>query len=490
MVGDYLDLGKGKWKDRWISKQDLVEYSRCPYRVYVAFSRGIAIAELKETQALQAILQKGLYLESQVVKDVMPLEAISNKEIEPLRDQQQIIQIPTIIRNHDIGIRGIPDLIDTANGAFIPYEIKSHSQVQPSDEWELAFYWLLLEPLRTKNARPRGCVVLSDFSTVKVNLTQDLLLDVEMTIEEVREIESCPPQPTLGEECKLCQLREQCTDHLVKKGRLSIIQNISYRRQSQFETLGIKNIAQLARAKPEHLNSRFMARFGNTPGVEEIHRMKCHALSYKSGKPYFFGSRDRINGLTSAPLLVVDLEYSCPGLVWLVGCALKEKRGISYHQYFAEKPTLKEEKRILNQFASFLREHSSYVIITYNGISADIPQLENACERGSLSTDDLKTILRNHTDLCDVLKRSFRFPMKSFELDSLEKYLEIERQSPIFNGLDADGRYHTFLMTKDTKKKERLRKELLDYNREDVQSTLQIITRLPEILTDSLAYDG
>lgn len=130
------------------------------------------------------------------------------------------------------------------------------------------------------------------------------------------------------------------------------------------------------------------------------------------------------------------------------------------------------------------------MIITYNGISADIPQLENACERGSLSTDNLKTIQTNHTDLCDVLKRNFRFPMKSFELDSLEKYLNINRQSPVFNGLDADGRYHTFLMTRDANKKEELRQELLDYNREDIQSTLQVITQLPKILRDSLVYDG
>lgn len=135
---------------------------------------------------------------------------------------------------------------------------------------------------------------MSDFSTVKINITQDMLTDVEMTIEEIREIESLPPQPTLGEECRLCQLKGQCTDSLVKKGRLSIIHNISYRRQSQFETLGVKNIAQLARVNPDRLNSRFMAHFGNTPGVEEIHRMKCHALSYKSGKPYFFGSRDKL----------------------------------------------------------------------------------------------------------------------------------------------------------------------------------------------------
>lgn len=489
MTKDYLDLGDGKWKDRWISKQDLIEYSRCPYRVYIAFCRGIAITELKEARALQAILQKGLYHESRVVEEVTPLEAFSDKEIEPLRDQKQIIQIPAIIRNHDKGIRGIPDLIDTAYGGFIPFEIKSHNQVQLSDEWELAFYWLLLEPLRTRDVRPRGYVVLSDFSTVKVKLTQDLLFDVEMMIEQVREIESYPPEPTLGAECKLCQLKEQCTNQLVKKGRLSIIQNISYRRQSQFETLGVKNISQLARVNPERLNSRFMDHFGNTPGVEEIHRMKCHALSYKGGKAYFFGSQDNINALASSPVLAIDLEYSCPGLIWLVGCALKGMSGVSYHQYFAEKPTRKEEKRILNQFANFLSRHNSSMIITYNGISADIPQLENAYERGNFSAGDLKIILKNHIDLCQVLKRSFRFPMKSFELDAFEKYLEIKRKSSIFNGLDADGRYHTFLMTKDVKKKKKLKQELLDYNKEDIQSTLEVITRLPEILRDALVYE-
>src|SRR5262249_23194176 len=53
---------------------------------------------------------------------------------------------PPILKNSTLKIYGQPDAIDTAQGALFPVEIKSHKDVQRSDELELAFYWRLLEP--------------------------------------------------------------------------------------------------------------------------------------------------------------------------------------------------------------------------------------------------------------------------------------------------------------------------------------------------------
>lgn len=104
MAGEYINLGTGRWRGRWISKQDLVEYLRCKYRVFLSFLTGIPILDMKETALLQLMLEKGLEFESGVVQDVKPREVQSKEAIEPLAKESLIIQSPRIFRNHELGM--------------------------------------------------------------------------------------------------------------------------------------------------------------------------------------------------------------------------------------------------------------------------------------------------------------------------------------------------------------------------------------------------
>jgi hypothetical protein len=54
----------------------------------------------------------------------------------------------------------LPDAADPAGGALWPIEFKSHKRPSRTDGLELAFYWWLLEPWRTRRrAEPRGRLV-------------------------------------------------------------------------------------------------------------------------------------------------------------------------------------------------------------------------------------------------------------------------------------------------------------------------------------------
>jgi hypothetical protein len=57
-------------------------------------------------------------------------------------------------------LRGRPDGIDAAGGALYPIEIKSHRAPTHLDRLELAFYWLLLRPHRTRPTDPSGVLIL------------------------------------------------------------------------------------------------------------------------------------------------------------------------------------------------------------------------------------------------------------------------------------------------------------------------------------------
>lgn len=482
MTDTYINLGAGKWRGKWISKQYLVEYTRCKYRVYLSFSKDIQISEMKETYLLQNILVKGLEFESDVVQNVKPIEIQTKESIEPLRKQSLLIQVPKIFRNHDLGIQGIPDLIDTNNGGFLPIEIKDHKEVAYTDELELAFYWLLLSPLRKKRVKPRGYIVLNTNEVAEVEITKDNLLEVELILDELRELVKKGAKPSLSRECKLCKIAKDCREEVAQSGGLTLIYSISYRREQQFQAIGVHNVSELMRVDEDRLNSKLMLRFGNTPGVEEIFRMKCHAFSLSSGKPVFFGDEKLFNRLLHSPLLVLDLEYDPVSFVWLIGLCIKKGNRKTYKQFFAEKAHRSEEKRLLESLLEVKQGFPECLLVTYGGIWADIPQMENACIRQNFADDFIVKITETHLDLYQLLQNSFRFPMASMGLDDIEEYLDIEKNCRISNGFEALAEYNRFLRTRDNE----LRQELLDYNKSDIVSTLSIINKIPRLIADSL----
>ncbi len=111
-----------------------------------------------------------------------------------------------------------------------------------------------------------------------------------------------------------------------------------------------------------------------------------------------------------------------------------------------------------------------------------MPQLRTAWLRQSLPNRELSRLEERHADVCQFLQNNFRFPIKSLGLDGMEEYLGIQRYSGISSGLEALALYKKYLRIKDST----LKQQLLDYNREDIQSTLNIIDKIPDLVTESL----
>lgn len=482
----YINLGEGKWRQEWISKQDLIEYLRCEFRVYLWLSKGIPIEELKETILLQRLIEKGMKYEADVVQDIQPLEIQTKESIEPLKKESRIIQVPKIFRNHDLGIQGIPDLINTENGEFLPIEIKSHKEVYDTDELELAFYWLLLNPLRSKRATPRGYIVLNNDEIVEVKITKNHLQKVEDLLVDIRYLKNRGSQPRLTQECKLCKIEKECREEVINSGGLTAIYNISYTREQQFHEIGIKNMSDLMKIDEEQINSKLISRFRNTPGVAELFRMKCHASSIGDRKPVLFGNEDELNKLVLSSLLILDLEYDPEGIIWLIGLCIKDSSGVRYKQYFAENGKLEEEEKLLDSLVNIKNKYTNHLLITYSGASADLPQLEKSCKRHKIYPRIYNMIVKNHIDLYQLLIHNLRFPIASMGLPDMEEYLNLQRKSYITSGLEALMLYDRYLRTKSENTKKELRNELCTYNKDDIASTLSIIKSIPQFLTEAI----
>lgn len=482
----YINLGKGKWRKQWISKQDLIEYLRCEFRVYLCLSKGIPIEELKETILLQRLIEKGMNYEADVVQDILPLEIQKKESMEPLKKESRIIQVPKMFRNHDLGIQGIPDLINTENGEFLPIEIKSHKEVYDTDELELAFYWLLLSPLRSKKSKPRGYIVLNNDQIVEVKMTKDHLLAVEDLLDDIRDLKNRGSRPRITQECKLCKIEKECREEVINSGGLTAIYNISYIREQQFHEIGIQNMSDLMKIDESQINCKLVSKFGNTPGVAELSRMKCHASSIGYRKPILLGNEDELNRLVMSPILILDLEYDPEGIIWLIGLCIKDSSGVRYKQYFAENAKFEDEKKLLDSLANIRNKYIDHLFITYSGASADLPQLEKSCRRHRIYPRIYNLIAKNHIDLYQRLIHNLRFPIASMGLRDMEEYLNLPRKSDIKSGLEALMFYDTYLRTKNENKKKELRNELCTYNKDDIASTLSIIKSIPQFLTEAI----
>lgn len=136
---------------------------------------------------MQSIYEKALQFEGSTVADRQPVEIERPDQLLPVMKANDVLRTPQVIRNHELGIHGIPDLIDAGRGKLYPIEIKWHKAVSESDVLELAFYWLLLEPLRKGNPRPKGYLILSTGEQIEVLLSREDLLDVEGLLDRFRE---------------------------------------------------------------------------------------------------------------------------------------------------------------------------------------------------------------------------------------------------------------------------------------------------------------
>lgn len=198
----------------------------------------------------------------------------------------------------------------------------------------------------------------------------------------------------------MCLLEDECRDEVMTAGNLSLIHGISHARQHHLHNLGISNISELSGADCRKLSRDLYDRFGTTPGEVELFRMQLHARAIATRKPVFFGDAGSLSFLRR-PLVVMDLEYDPESYIWLAGLCVSDGNRPEYQQFFAERFTASEEKRILRSVHDFLEAHPIHPVITF-GTSADMPQLRKAWMRQGMPESGLDEIERRNIEYTPV----------------------------------------------------------------------------------------
>lgn len=140
------DLGAGEQLDReWVSKTQFVRHLRCPYICWLVDTGQIA-AEDAWTSIQARLIAEGRQFQEGII-GALPVAIDVRSLADVIAQDARVLGLNDLYRNERLKILGTPDGVDAAGGALFPIEIKSHKEVLASDRLELAFYYLLLEPI-------------------------------------------------------------------------------------------------------------------------------------------------------------------------------------------------------------------------------------------------------------------------------------------------------------------------------------------------------
>jgi predicted RecB family nuclease len=463
----------------WVSKTDLTRYLRCPYAFYL-LDRGLIPFEDAVNEQQVRLIQEGILFQQRVEAKALPV-SITPSELPKVFATQSIRLFGVPVLEHTaLEIYGKPDAIDTAQGALFPVEVKSHKDIQRTDELELAFYWMLLEPYRTRLVSPRGFLVLRSDGydkLMEVELTAGRFEQVRELLSEIRNARQCGVRPRICT-CTVCSgvMRDQILRATTANRDLTMIWDIGHFRARHLEAIGITNYDDLLAADTTTIIQRLYQRqcFASASQVE---RWKHHAKSYATLRPAFFGDRLQLDG----SFIALDLEYD-GGLIWLVGVCLVTCGRPEYFALWADLPV--EELNNIERLAEIVLANPSLPLLTWSGTGADMPQLKNAARRLNLNKP-FEVILSRHLDLFQQVKNTVRFPIPQLSLRELAGYFAIPRISKVRDGLQAQFFYQEYRRCQDSDRKASLRTMLLEYNRDDLEALVKVTERLVALRPDA-----
>ena len=300
--------------------------------------------------------------------------------VKAARQRDGMVRILARFRNHDLGLTGIPDVVSVEKGQLIPIEIKSHRELRPSDELELAFYYRLLSPAQAGDKRRRkGYVWLSTGERRMVPLGRPLFEQLDRLVADVRTAKNDGTDPARVQECYSCRLREEHFQVINKLGDVSLIYDIGSQRRERLRQLGMNNVSDLAAADIVDLHSRWRRIDRYTPSLKQLRNMQAHGEAWLTGRPQVVGT-DPVPDNKRA--LILDLEYE----TWLgryafvVGVlAVEDGKETALYQEFAE--SVADEKRIMTKLAKLLKAFPDHKVAAWNGTAADLVEIDNAWRR-------------------------------------------------------------------------------------------------------------
>jgi predicted RecB family nuclease len=460
----------------WVSKTDVIRYRRCPYAFWL-LDQGIVRLEDAIGTSGTELLETGVAFEAGILEGIDAIDVTPETLPKILKSSIRLYD-PPLFRNEDLALWGRPDAIVTSRGQLIPVEIKAHRHPKLTDILELAFYWRLLEPHRTRRAKPRGILILrapdGTEEEREIEIDDEHLATVEQLIANVR---TARRDGVIPEYCKcvICAGRPEVIEACIERGAPSLLYGIASSRAKALASIGIRTLQDILSCDPE--STRVALRpYKHFVSASTIGQWKRHIRSYEVNAPIMIGEE----AIPFADFIAVDFEYdSCmDGNIWLIGIAVVENGVADVSQFWADDETA--VRRNLKKFAKLLASKPALPIVTWSGSSAEIPQIRVAAAYHDL-VPDLQPVLDRHYDLFAYADANVRLPIPTLDLKSVGNYFGFYQTTQVRSGFEAAYLHRRHRKAANRKERADLKRMLMDYNREDVEALVHVVRRFRDL---------
>jgi len=459
-------------------------YLRCPYTYSLLWRGEISRDEIFD-EGLRALIAEGVAFHEQVDASVPAIQVGSPEQLRELFAAGVTLYHTPMYADPSLKIMGQPDGIDGATGLMVPIEFKMHKSVTAYDELELAFYWLLLAPQRTRQDEPRGIVVLRRDGlpvSVEVKIGPHRIKRVLQLLDEVRAARETRVTPRICG-CNVCAKvrKQEVRSYAAERRDVTMLLGISRSSAEAFDAAGIRDYEDLAERDPVELLEQLRGA-GVHCSPENVRLWQYHARAYQEGTAQFFGDPLPVG----AEFIALDLEYLVPpfgDMLWLSGVSVVSKGGTETSQFLADDASPASERLAVAHLAEVLSAHRDLPVVTWNGKSADCPALRKAAAR--CGVEDPMEAMR-HEDLFQYVKKAVRLPTPTCKLKELADYFAIPRLAELGGGLEAEMVFRQLVATRDLKNHRQLRDLLLAYNKDDLDVLAGVTAEL-RVMSGSLA---
>ena len=470
----------------WLSKSDLTGFLRCPQGFLLLRSGRVGESAAAGSYE-RSIIEAGNDFDRAARANGSPVVDDGGQPVPfaELLVSDRFVLSDRLFVNHTLRFRGIPDGINMASGRLEPLEIKNRRGYRESDLFELAFYWLLLQPIRTAtDAEPAGWLQLSDgtggqTSFVRVNISDDAIAAVHELAARVRAAIRDGIEPFW---CR-CPVCVQVTSPAMRGiAPLSIVNGIGHTHRRAFEAGGITTVAQLVTLPTNAVREALVASGRpRIPSEKTIDSWKVHATAFLDN---VVGARAGNHARIPDRFIAFDVEYdpTSPVVAWLL-CA--QTVGVDHPHRITIFADADHQGELIAQFAVFLAQYPELPILTWNGNNADVSILKKVIAEYPIPAPiDVPRFLSQlelrHVDLYQWTRKAVSLPIPGLKLKDIASYFGVESEESVGNGLAALAMWQGYRRTQESA----VRNQLIEYNRSDVVVLIEIARQL------RAAHDG
>lgn len=257
---------------------------------------------------------------------------------------------------------------------------------------------------------------------------------------------------------------------------------IGYRRAELLVKYGIDSVEKLASLNPSHPHYRKLSHHPAFRGVLGLLINFARAIS--SNKPIVIRKHPFFEDIEKKmdKIYFFDAEYIPRGPIFLIG--IMDTKGQVY-QEFLDNP--EDEREMLKRFLEWFKAEQP-ILVAYSSTSADKPQLKGRLQSLGLPTRPLEyaffdlfydcIFTQKEKTQCIFLPITGSLGLK--EVSEYFGYKPPENLS-INDGAVALTKYQRYLRSNDAEEKRRIKQELLEYNKTDLERTKLAFEKLREL---------